>query len=58
MNLKICYWSESEISFKIVESAHENRNLGDLVTASEYEEFFLVLLNGEVKLLTFLVCGA
>ena len=43
MNLKICYWSKSEISFKIVKSTQENRNRGDLATASEYEEFFLVL---------------
>ena len=43
MNLKICYWSKSEISFKIAESTYENRNRGDLVTASEYGEFFLVL---------------
>ena len=52
MNLKICYWSKSEISFKIAESTYENRNRLDLVTASEYGEFFLVLR--EVKLLTFL----
>ena len=43
MNLKICYWPKSEISFKIAESTYENRNRGDLVTASEYGEFFLVL---------------
>ena len=43
MNFKICYWSKSEISFKIAESTYENRNRGDLVTASEYGEFFLVL---------------
>ena len=41
MNLKICYWSKSEISFKIAESTYENRNRLDLVTASEYGEFFL-----------------
>ena len=30
-------------SFKIVERAYENRNRGDLLTASEYWEFFLVV---------------
>ena len=44
MNLKICYWSKSEIPFKIVESTYGNRNRGNLVTASGYGEFFLVLM--------------
>ena len=30
-------------SFKFVERAHETRNRGDLLTASEYWEFFLVV---------------
>ena len=33
----------SIFSFKIVERVYENRNRGDLLTVSEYWEFFLVL---------------
>ena len=51
MNFKICYWSKSEISYKIVESTYESRNRGDLVTASEYGEFFLVLRGSQTTYL-------
>ena len=39
----------SIFSFKIVERAYENRDRGYLLTASEYWEFFLVLICTKFK---------